>query len=195
MEHILEQEKTIPVVGNYDVVVCGGGPAGVCAAIAAGRAGVKVLLIEALGCLGGTWTSSLMGFLMDVANKSGIVKEIEAELNACGAVEFYTDDRNCFTFDIEAMKLVLENLCNAAGVELLYHTRVVAAVKDASRLDRNVEHSTSNTQHRIKKDSCSDTVINEMSTADSLSTGRILSHVVIESKSGRQAVGGRRFID
>jgi hypothetical protein len=155
MEYILEQEKSVPVVGHYDVVVCGGGPAGVCAAIAAGRTGAKVMLIEAMGCLGGTWTSSLMGFMIDVANKSGIVKEIEAELNARNAIKYYTEGGRCFTFDIEEMKLVLEDLCAVAGVELLYHTRVTAAVTEK----------------------------------------RQLTHVIIESKSGRQAVDGKRFID
>ena len=91
MEYISEEKIKVPVAGNYDVVICGGGPAGVSAAIAAGRRGAKVILVEAQGCLGGTWTSSLMGYIIDVANKSGIVKEIEAELNSRGAIEFYGD--------------------------------------------------------------------------------------------------------
>ena len=155
MKYISEEIREIPVTGYYDVVICGGGPAGVSAAIAAGRSGAKVILTEALGCLGGTWTSSLMGFMMDVANKSGIVKEIESELNARGAIKFYTSGHTCFTFDIEEMKLVLERLCINANVNLVYHTRVVAVAKDQ----------------------------------------RTLSHVIIESKSGRQAIAGKRFID
>ena len=46
----------------YDAVVCGGGPAGVAAAIAAGRSGLKVLLVEGTGCLGGTSTAGALPF-------------------------------------------------------------------------------------------------------------------------------------
>jgi heterodisulfide reductase subunit A-like polyferredoxin len=48
--------KLIPVYGKYDIVVIGGGPAGVCAAISAARKGTKVLLVEATGSLGGMAT-------------------------------------------------------------------------------------------------------------------------------------------
>ena len=52
--------RTIPVEDGYDIVVAGGGPAGVAAAVSAGRLGLKVLLVEALGCLGGLGTSGMV---------------------------------------------------------------------------------------------------------------------------------------
>ena len=54
-----EAERDIPLTSDCDVIVCGAGPAGVTAAIAAARAGAKVRLFEGHGSLGGVWTSSL----------------------------------------------------------------------------------------------------------------------------------------
>ena len=51
MNSFVKIEKNVPVAGNYDVVVCGGGPAGFIAAIAAARQGVRTALIERYGFL------------------------------------------------------------------------------------------------------------------------------------------------
>ena len=52
--------NTVPLCEDYDVVVCGGGPAGCAAAIAAAREGAGTLLIEATGMLGGMATSGMV---------------------------------------------------------------------------------------------------------------------------------------
>jgi len=69
---------TSPVNDAYDVIVCGGGPAGISAALAAQRSGASTLLIESNGCLGGTWTAGLLPVILDYENKGGILKEIIA---------------------------------------------------------------------------------------------------------------------
>ena len=48
-------------IGKFDVCVCGGGIAGVCAAVTAARNGAKVILVESLSSLGGTVTEGIMG--------------------------------------------------------------------------------------------------------------------------------------
>ena len=66
MQTIREPTRSIPVVGEYDVVVAGGGPAGVTAAVAAARAGASTLLIERYGFLGGMATAGLVRPLLGV---------------------------------------------------------------------------------------------------------------------------------
>ncbi len=59
MKTIIEPQKEIPVFYEADVIVVGGGPAGIGAALAAARNGAKTILIEKFGCLGGMQTHSL----------------------------------------------------------------------------------------------------------------------------------------
>lgn len=116
----------VPVAEKTDVVVCGGGPAGIAAAIAAARKGARVRLIEVHGYLGGVWTAGMVNNIIDYQNKSGLIAEIMAALKTNDA------QVSAVVFDVEEMKRLLEELCLRAGVKLLYHTRVVGAVKDGS---------------------------------------------------------------
>lgn len=81
-----EPARNVPVDDPVDVVVCGAGPAGVSAAIAAGRTGAKVRLIDVNGCLGGIWTAGLLCWLLDYQNKEGLMREIIERLDARGAL-------------------------------------------------------------------------------------------------------------
>jgi len=112
---------------GYDVIVCGGGPSGVAAAIASARAGAKTLLIEQGGCLGGMWTRGLLTWLIDTFGHNGLINEMmeRLEQEADGAA-FRQMPR--FTADTEKTKLVFEKMCQEAGVALLYHTFVCGAV-------------------------------------------------------------------
>ena len=116
----------VPLAKKVNVIVCGGGPAGFAAAVSAARNGATVRLIELQGFLGGVWTAGLMTHFLDASNKPGIMKEVLELQKYGGALA-----SQC---DVEVTKLWLENLCLEAGVELLYHTRIVDSIIEKGRL-------------------------------------------------------------
>ncbi|MBO7150369.1 MAG: FAD-dependent oxidoreductase, partial [Clostridia bacterium] len=114
----ISEQLTTPVGGEFDVIVCGGGPTGVCAAIAAGRAGAKVLLLERMNCLGGMWTSGFVNPLFDQENKGGLIREI---VNRLDKKQAWGGFRN-ISFNYEYMKCILDDMCREAGVKVLFNT-------------------------------------------------------------------------
>ncbi len=128
-DSVREPARDIPIAEEADVVVCGAGPAGVAAALSAARAGAKTRLIEVNGCLGGVWTAGLLSNIIDYGNKTGIMREILDKLDERDA-RIYNGK-----YDVETMKLLLEDMCSEADVRMRLHTRVAAAMKDdANRL-------------------------------------------------------------
>lgn len=131
-----EPARQIPITEETDVLVCGGGPAGIAAAIASARAGARTTLLELHGCLGGVWTAGLLSWILDAGDKTGIMAELIIRLQnraRSWGVAGHDPRNSGFAYDPEHMKLVLEQWCVEAGVRLRYHTRIVAAVRDESR--------------------------------------------------------------
>jgi hypothetical protein len=137
-----EPAREIPIIGEYEVIVVGGGCAGLCAAIASARAGAKTLLIERFGFLGGTATASLMNNINGFRNQvepdgiqtvKGIAQEIILELHKIGGLgkspypqkEYdITKGELSYSYcvDPEKFKYVTLKLSVEAGVEILFHT-------------------------------------------------------------------------
>ena len=144
MGEYVSYQKEIPVIGGYDVVVLGGGPAGTCAAIEAARNGAKVLLVEATGMLGGMATSGMVGPFMTSYDRDGnrpvvggLFREIITRLaeRSAAILPEYTQSQSIHTsfidryhkhvtpFDSFALTLLLDEMTQEAGVDVLLYTR------------------------------------------------------------------------
>ncbi|MBR4864952.1 MAG: FAD-dependent oxidoreductase [Oscillospiraceae bacterium] len=138
----MEIKKHYEEVNGYDVVVCGGGPAGVAAAIAAGRKGAKTLLLERGGCLGGFWTRGLLTWLINALEQEGLLQEVMDRLEQEAEGKRVQSPKR-FIADTEKTKLVFERMCREAGVEILYHTVLSGAVKCQGRITHVLTESKS----------------------------------------------------
>ncbi len=131
------------IIADVEVLVCGGGPAGIGAALAAARQGASTMLIEQQGCLGGVATSSLIGTWFGSYSRDGrypviegIFKEIVDTLVAQGAAKPPTNDqdggsaysgyapwhRATVPFEYEAAKRLFDQMVQQAGITLRYFT-------------------------------------------------------------------------
>jgi len=133
-------------IERYDVVVAGGGAAGVAAAVGAARAGARTLLVERYGFLGGAATNALVlsycGFFTPgepvVRTIGGVGAELLAGLSALGfeITPVRSKSGNWIVIlDVEAVKLALDRLVLGAGVTLNLNTRLVAAARSGSSID------------------------------------------------------------
>lgn len=131
---VVQQPVTLPVTARTQVLVAGGGTAGLTAAVAAGRAGAKVMVVERNGFLGGVPTAAMMGAFVGTGGMRGIGREIVDRLAAAGAAPAWAPEpgRSQTTpFDIEALKFVALELLQEAGVELRLYTWVSDVVTAA----------------------------------------------------------------
>jgi hypothetical protein len=134
-----EGKRDIPVYGEFDVVVCGGGPAGVTAAVAAGRAGGKVLLVEQTNCMGGISTAGGHNHLClysawhkgDERIVGGIPFEAVQRTVEMGYGIYRNGNAD---YELEGMKLALEQMAAGANVKMLYHTLFADALVRDGRM-------------------------------------------------------------
>ena len=132
----------IKYLGNFDVAVCGGGIAGVCAAISSARAGARTLLIERSGSLGGTLTEGFIPLILDADNKGGIVKELFAFLNEHNMTVSRRGDRvdrdgkriPGRMVDTEGCKYFFDKACAEAGVTVLFYSQAAAVKTDRNKI-------------------------------------------------------------
>lgn len=160
---LYEPERYTLIVATADVVVCGGGPAGFIAAVAAARAGAKTVLVERLGFLGGAATAGFVGPISNFNNArgdriiGGIPLEFVEAMAAQGGAIVDQSGGNV-PFDPEIYKRVSMQMIRGTTIQTLLHSHVAGCVVD--------EHA----------------------------PGKV-THVLVENKSGRQAIEARMVVD
>ncbi|MBL8994978.1 MAG: FAD-dependent oxidoreductase [Spirochaetia bacterium] len=145
---VTEAPRRLSVAKEVDVLVAGGGPAGIAAALAAAKAGAKVLIVERHGMLGGVWTAGLLNPLFDHDRKGFIVSELIERLKKHKAWIPWVMS-HCF--DVEKMKFVLETWCAELGIEFWYHAQIVDAIVEKGVVRGAVVESKSGREAVIAK--------------------------------------------
>lgn len=147
MSSTYQLSRSIASDAPYDLVVAGGGPAGTAAAVCAARLGLKVLLAEATGCLGGMGTSGLVASFGPVSDGErmlvgGFMKELlatmwEQKAFAPQVTQDYLHRQlnRWVPFSPEHLKRILDDFTVAAGVEVRFFTRVVEVDVDGRRVN------------------------------------------------------------
>src|SRR5437867_10562517 len=145
---VIEPAREIAVARDGDVLVVGGGIAGVMAALASGRMGARTLLVERFGSLGGTGTAAMMNlFYVPYAASSGPVRELFDRLIASGGAipgEFVV-------YDPELYKVTAMDMLAEAGAEVLLHTLVSDAIRQGSALHGIVVENKSGRQALLSR--------------------------------------------
>lgn len=136
---ILETERTIPVKDEVDILVVGGGPAGIMAARAAAESGLKVMLIESRGYLGGNLTLGLpiLGYLGRKGNQvvEGLPQMLIDRLRARGKASEHKPCKNHVSLtiiDSEEVKDVALEMLEDVGVKILFYVFCSDVIKEGN---------------------------------------------------------------
>ena len=130
--NIIRYEESIPVYGEYDVVVAGGGMAGVGAALAAAKNGAKVIIIENTSALGGLVTMGLVNIPLDFV--SGVGREFFDELTAMGGLR---KNNSC----PEKHKLCFDRMVKRAGIDVLLVTPIIDTIVEGNTVKGAIIHT------------------------------------------------------
>jgi ribulose 1,5-bisphosphate synthetase/thiazole synthase len=144
---IIEPARTTPVLAECDVLVVGGGPAGLSAALAAKRAGADTILMERYGCFGGVITTvgmETLGWYRYEGTVEGEGIGIEMERLAAqmgGTIKWPYNDSQCL--DADYFKIVADHLITEAGVRPLLHCTAVDVILNNGNIEGVITESKS----------------------------------------------------
>lgn len=135
-----EPSREIPVLAEVDVLVVGGGPSGVCAAVGAAKTGAETMLVESMGSFGGMWTNGLVttlgGFNSWLKPYRRCVDGVMGEWLRLGAEKGGVEDNRSWVLssDPEIMKLAADELLAKYNVKVLLHTWMADAIMEGDSL-------------------------------------------------------------
>src|SRR3954467_12429687 len=139
---IIEPAREIPLYGEYDVAVLGGGPAGIAAAVASARAGRRTLLVERYGFLGGMGTAAgvtnFCGLHANVFGKMhrvvrGVASELLDRIDRLGglnAPHLILGKIFAQAYDTAAYKIAADDLLSQHKVDILFHALGAGVMMD-----------------------------------------------------------------
>lgn len=166
---IEEPAHRVPVLGEFDVVVLGGGPAGIAAAVSAAQLGARTLLVERYGFLGGMGTAGGVTNLAGLYGRRngemtqlvrGVADDLMERIDALGGLNAPQDGMQgrirVRSYDVSAYKCAADELLLSSGAKLLFHAWAVAVLHSAPQR---------------------------------------INAVIVETKSGRRALRANSFID
>ena len=162
---VIQPERPLPVFRETDVLVVGGGAAGFAAAVSAARTGVKTMLVERYGYLGGLWTGGIVLVVISTHATQGgqltqVVRGVGGELmdrlaKVQPGIVNYEPGKHNPTSDPEATKFIMDQMITEAGVDIAFHCWATDVIME----------------------------------------GETIRGVVFESKAGRQAILAKVVID
>jgi glycine/D-amino acid oxidase-like deaminating enzyme len=140
--YLSEPERRVPIYGEYDVVVLGGGPAGIAAAAASGALGRRTLLIERYGFLGGMGTAAgVTNFCGLHANVHGDIRQVvhgvaDDLLERIGKLGGLNEPHLIFgktkaqAYDTAAYKIAADELLLSRKADILFHALAASVAMD-----------------------------------------------------------------
>jgi len=191
---ITEAQREVKVLSEADVIVVGGGPGGVAAAISAARSGARTVLLERYGHLGGMATGGLVNIIPNLSDVygnhliGGFCQEFIDRLLARDAA-FAPDEDEWGSTDPQVIKYYKDSNFhhffvrrNAEAKECLVYTAIIDPEIGKNELNRMCEEA------GVK-------LLLHSWVTDTIMEGNTVKGIVFQSKSGRQAVLGKVVID